>query len=140
MGQAGIFTPPPIHRSNMVIFPQYFQKSRIKQFIKTIQGQYTSNKDGLVTVVNDHFELHYQVYHRHIDLSELNVLPKALPDATRCLEFLKYESYLLQKPIYANNIENDLRHFFETHGFRMLDEEEKTEIYEGFWQKEPLKA
>lgn len=136
MGQAGLFTPPPIHSSNMVIFPQYFQRSRLKQFIKSIQGQYTANRDGLVTVVNEHFELHYQIYHRHIDLAELNVKPKAMPDASRCLEFLKYESYLLQKPIYASHIEKDLIGFFQTQGFRILDAEEKAEVYESFWQKE----
>ena len=140
MGQAGLFTPPPIHKSNMVIFPQYFQKNRIKQFVKTIQGQSNTNRDGLITVINDHFELHYQLYHKHIDLAEFHVSPKAIPDAARCLEFLKYEAYILQKPIYASSIDAALQEFFVTQGFRMLSEEERTEVYEGFWQKEPQNA
>ena len=140
MGQAALFTPPPIHKTNLVILPKYLLRSRLKQFCKLIQGKYIKNEEGLITVMNDVLEFHFKTYYRHIELEEVTYTAKSLPDAIRCLEFLKYESYLLQKPIYYAGQEPILREFLKEHGFRLLDEEERLEVYEGFWEKETYKV
>lgn len=141
MGQAALFIPPTIHRTNMVLFPKYLQKSRVKQFCKSIQGNFMSNQEGLMTVVNDVLEFHYKIYNRHIELEEITYTPKSIPDALRCLEFLKYESYLLQKPIYWSQDDSRFSRFLEEQGFRLLtDEQERREIYEGFWEQETQKV
>ncbi len=140
MGQAALFTPPSIHKTNMVLFPQYLQRSRVKQFCKSIQGKFISNQEGLMTMVNDVLEFHYKVYHRHIELEEITYTPKSIPDALRCLEFLKYESYLLQKPIYWNQHDSRIELFLKEQGFRVLvDEKERREIYEEFWEQQAQK-
>lgn len=141
MGQAAIFIPPAIHRTNMVLFPKYLQNSRVKHFCKSIQGTFTSNQEGLITIVNDMLEFHYKTYHQHMELEEITYTPKSIPDALRCLEFLKYESYLLQKPIYWSQNDARITQFLKEQGFRILeDEEERREIYEGFWEKQTQKV
>jgi len=140
MGQAALFTPPPIHKTNLVIFPQYLLRSRLNQFCKLIKGKYIKNDEGLITVMNDVLEFHFKTYHRHIELEEITYTPKSIPDAIRSLEFLKYESYLLQKPIYYSGQEPILQEFLREQGFRVLDEEERLEVYEGFWEKETYKV
>lgn len=140
MGQAALFTPPPIHRTNLVIFPQYLLRSRLKQFCKLIKGKYIRDEEGLITLMNDVLEFHFKTFHRHIELEEVTYTPKSIPDAIRCLEFLKYESYLLQKPIYYSGQEPVLKEFLEGQGFRLLNEEERQEVYEGFWEKEMQKV
>lgn len=140
MGQAALFTPPPIHKTNLVILPKYLLRSRLKQFSKLIKGKYIKNDEGLITVMNDVLEFHFKTYHRHIELEEITYTPKSILDSIRCLEFLKYESYLLQKPIYYAGQEPILREFLKDQGFRLLDEEERLEVYEGFWERETEKV
>jgi hypothetical protein len=134
MGQAVLFTPPPIHKSNVVVLPAYFQQKRLKQFVKSIEGTYITNNEGLITVVNDTLEFHYKVYNRHIELIELTCTPSALPDTNRCLEFLKYESYLLQKPVYFTTSVKELVSTLVDQGFRLIEDElERSELYQQFW-------
>ncbi|HJV44148.1 MAG TPA: hypothetical protein VJ824_00310 [Bacillota bacterium] len=140
MGQAALFTPPAIHKSNIVIFPQYLAKNRLRNFAKTIQATFTIDKDGLVTLVNDVLEFHYQIFHKHIQLVEISLNSTSLIDAGRCLEFIRYESYLLQKPIYSAEMDDATLHFLQDQGFRLIDDEERHEVYGGFWEGERRKA
>jgi len=140
MGQAALFTPPPIHKANLVILPKYLLRSRLKQFCRLIKGKYIKNDEGLITIMNDILEFHFKAFHRHIELEEITYTPISIPDSIRCLEFLKYESYLLQKPIYYAGQEPVLSEFLKEQGFRILDEEERLEVYEGFWERETQKA
>lgn len=140
MGQAALFTPPSIHKRNLVILPKYLLSSRLKQFCKLIKGKYTRNEEGLITVMNDVLEFQYKTFHQHIQLEEITYTPKSIPDAIRCLEFIKYESYLLQKPVYCVHQDPLIREFLKEQGFRLLNEEERQEIYETFWEKEPQKV
>ena len=108
-GHALLFNPPPIHKSNFVLFPNYLQYSRLKNFCKALEGKFTTNHDGLVTIMNDLVEFHYNIYNQHLEILELTLEPLSVNDAKRCLDFLKYESYLLQKPIYLSRRPSGLR-------------------------------
>ncbi|RKD24150.1 hypothetical protein BEP19_07010 [Ammoniphilus oxalaticus] len=140
MGQAALFTPPPIHKTNLVIFPNYLLKNRLKQFCKLIDGEFTKNEAGLITIMNNSLEFHFKTYNKHLELEEMTYTPRSMLDSIRCLEFIKYESYLYQKPIYVTDLSPTLAAFLKEHGFRMLDEEEKQEVFEGFWEKEAQKV
>ncbi|MBP1930729.1 hypothetical protein [Ammoniphilus resinae] len=141
MGQAALFTPPTIHKSNVVLFPNYLTRSRLKGFAKTLKGSYTTNSEGLVTIVNDLIEFHYKSYNKHIELVDLTATPAAIPDAVRCLEFLRYESYLLQKPIFCHLQDPSLLPLLREQGFRIIDdEEEQSEVYSNFWDYELQKV
>lgn len=140
MGQAALFTPPPIHRTNLVILPNYLLKSRLKQFCKLIDGEYAKSDDGLITVMNDYLEFHFKTFHRYIELTELTLNDQSKLDAVRCLEFIKYESYLFQKPVYASDLTETFSAFLKEHGFRILNAEEDREARESFWELDKQKA
>lgn len=134
-GHALLFNPPPIHKSNFVLFPNYLQYSRLKNFCKALEGKFTTNHDGLVTIMNDLVEFHYNIYNQHLEILELTLEPLSVNDAKRCLDFLKYESYLLQKPIYLSIKGPNGIDFYKEQGFRhLMNEEEREEIYQGFWE------
>jgi hypothetical protein len=141
MGQAALFSPPPIHSSNIVIFPQYLAKNRLKNFVKAIGATYTTDKEGLVTILGDLLEFHFKTFHKHIELVEISVGPALMLDAQRCIEFIRYESYLLQKPIYCETQDQETLTFLKEQGFRIIvDEEERQDILSAFWEKSLLKA
>ena len=141
MGNAALFTPPAIHKTNIVILPRYLAKSRLKTFVKSIKGKYTVDKDGLVTIMNDSIEFHFKSFNKHLELVELTTDPENLEEAQRCVEFLRYESYLLQKNIYCETEEEATLSFLCQQGFRRITEQaEKEEVCSSFWENERIKA